>query len=124
MLALDRSKPIECDKCGKRFVKKNISHHNKSSMRGSLFRGRPRKNWITTKQKRRQKTSQALSACYHSSFYAVCNHKQTLHGSQSQSNVKLSETVDIDTIMGDRANQQLREELRNVERFLVDSESI
>ena len=58
------------------------------------------------------------------SFYAVCKHKQSLHGSLSQSNVTLSGKVDLDTIMGDHANQQLREELHNVEHFLVDSESI
>ena len=58
------------------------------------------------------------------SFYALRKHKQTIHGSPSQSNVTLSGKVDLDTIMGDHANQQLREELRNVEHFLVDSETI
>ena len=58
------------------------------------------------------------------SFYALRKHKKSLHGSQSQTNVTLSRKVDLDTIMGDHANQQLREELHNVEHFLVDSESI
>ena len=58
------------------------------------------------------------------SFYAVLKHKQTLDGSQSQSIVTLSGTVDLDIIMGEHANQQFREELCSVERFLVDSESI
>ena len=58
------------------------------------------------------------------SFYALRKHKKSLHGSQSQANVTLSRKVDLDTIMGDHANQQLREELHNVEQFLVDSESI
>ena len=57
------------------------------------------------------------------SFHALRKHKQSLHCRQSQTNVTVSRKVDLDTIMGDHANQQFREELHLVEHFLVDSES-
>ena len=137
MPALDRNKPIECDKCGKRIVKKNISRHNKSCMRGSLFcpkcpkftaKTKEELDYHTAKKHRKEGLSKKFTCTecmltFHS-FYALRKHKQTLHGSQSQSNVTLSGKVDLDKIMGDHPNQQLREELRNVEHFLVDSETI
>ena len=56
--------------------------------------------------------------------YALRKQKQTLHQSQSQSNFTLSRKVDLDTTMKYHANQHIREALRIVEHFLVDSESI
>ena len=58
------------------------------------------------------------------SFYALRKQKKSLNDSQSQTIVTFSRKVDLYKIMGGHANQQLREELHNVEHFLVDSESI
>ena len=60
---------------------------------------------------------------FHSS-YALRKHKQTVHQSRWQSNFTFSTKVDLVTVMGDHAKQQLREELRKVEHFFVDFESI
>ena len=137
MSAPDRKKTIECDKCGKRIVKTNISRHKKTCMRGSLFcpecpkltaRTKKELDYHIAKKHRKEDLSKKFTntecmLTFHS-FYALRRHKKSLHGSQSQTNVTLSRKVDFDTIMGDHANQQLREKLHNVEHFLVDSESI
>ena len=137
MPAQDRNQPIECDKCGKSIVKTNISRHKKKCMRGSLFcpecpkfiaRTKEELDYHTAKKHRKEDltTKFTCTECMLTihSFYALRKHKKSLHGSQSQTNVTLSRKVDLNTVMGDHANQQLREELHNVEHFLVDSESI
>ena len=114
-----------------------MSRHNKSCMRGNLFcpkcpnftaKTKEELDYHTAEKHRKEYLTRNFTCTecmltFHS-FYALRKPKQTLHGSQSQSNVTVSGKVDLDTIMGDHANQQLREELRNVEHFLVDSESI
>ena len=136
MTALDRNKPIECDKCGKRIVKKNISRHKKTCMRGSLFcpecpkfiaRTKEELDYHTAIKHRKEDLTKKFTCTecmltFHS-FYALRKHKKSLHDSQSQTNVTLSRKVDLDRIIGDHANQQLRKELHNVEHFLVASES-
>ena len=116
MPALDRIKPIECDKCGKRIVRKNISRQTKEKL-----------DYHDTKKHCKEGLTKKLTCteCMLTfySFYALLKRKQTLHVSQSQSNVTLSGEVDLDTIMGNHANQQLRAEFRNVEHFLDNLKS-
>ena len=84
---------------------------------GIPYRKKHRKEDLTKKF-----TCTGCMLTFHS-IHALRKHKKTLHCKQSQTNVTLSRKVDLDTIMGDHANQQLREELHLIEHFLVDSES-
>ena len=57
------------------------------------------------------------------SFYILRKHKQTFRRIKKQPTEAVSIEFDFETIMGDNAIQELRDELNSVKHFLVDSES-
>ena len=137
MPSLDRNKAIECDNCGKKVVKKHISRHKKSCQNGTLFcpecptfAAKTTKildyHRVTKHGRKPKKSFFTCSECklnFHS-FYTLRKHKQSFHKIRKQPAEPVSVEIDLDTIMGDHASQELRDELNSVKHFLVDSESI
>ena len=50
-------------------------------------------------------------------------HEETFHKIKEQTSESVPIEIDFGTIMGDHANQELRDELDSVKHFLIDSES-
>ena len=132
MPALDRNVQVFFGDCGTLVTKKNLSRHKSRCSGGTLYcpkcpnfftKSRDDLNYHIAKQHSAAGPSRTYKCnlCYaeFSGFYALCQHKNTLHGTQIGFGAS---NIDVEDIMGDVDDQSLREELQSCRHFLVDSE--
>ena len=117
-------------------VRKHILRHKKSCKKGILFcpecpkfaaETEEKLNYHKVKKHGKKPLNNffTCSECklnFHS-FYTLRMHKESFHKIKEQTSESVPIEIDFDTIMGDHANQELRDELNSVKHFLIDSES-
>ena len=138
MPTLDRDKTIERNDLGKKLLKR-IFHVTKShvimvicfvlllsDLLLTVKTARKLDYHRVTKHGRKLEINRfTCSECmlnFHS-FYILRKHKQTFHRIKKQPAEAVSIEFDFETIMGDHAIQDLRDELNSVKHFLVHSEA-
>ena len=132
MPALDRNVKVTCEKCGTSVTKQNLSGHRKICSAGTLYcpkfpnfftKSRVDLNYHIVKKHGvpRPSVTYRCKLCYAGfpGFYALCQHKNTQHGTQMGFGVS---NIDVEDIVEDVDDQSLREELESCKQFLTDTE--
>ena len=132
MPASDRNVKVTCGNCGTSVTKKNVSRHKKSCSAGTLFcpkcpnfftKSRDDLNYHFAKKQSvpRPSINYKCKLCYaeFASFYALRQHKSIQHGTQVGFGAS---NIDVEDIVGDVDDQNLREELEPCKHFLTDTE--
>ena len=132
MPALDRNVKHSCENCGTSITKKNLSRHKSRCSDGTLFctqcpnfstKSRDDLFYHFAKQHSIAGPSKTYKGklCYAEfpGFYALRQHKNTQHGTQIGFGVS---NIDVEDIVEDVDDQNLREELQLCKHILVDSE--
>ena len=132
MPALDRIIKVTCENCGTLVTKENLSRHNLRCSGGALYCPKC-PNFFTKSidgliyHIAKQHSPAGLSKTYKNKlchaefpgFYALRQHKNTQHGTQLGLGVT---NIDVEDIVGDVDDQDLREELQSCRHFPVESE--
>ena len=132
MPALDRNEKVTCGNCGTLVTKKNRSRHKLRCSGGAMFCPKCR---IFSNKKRgdlnyhiaqkhsgpRPSITYKCKLCHEKfpGFYALRQHKNTKHGTQIGFGAS---NIDVEDIVGDVDDQNLREELEFCKHFLTDTE--
>ena len=133
MPALDRNVKYSCENCGTLVTKKNLSRHKSHCSDGTLYcpkcpnfstKSRDELNYHIAKQH----TAAVPSKTYkcklcHAEFPGFCalrQHKNTQHGTQIGFGASNNNVEDI---VGDVDDQNLREELESCKHFWTDTET-
>ena len=132
MPSLNRNEKVTCENCGVQITKLNLARHKKSCSAGTLYcthcpnfstLSQDDINYHIAKQHSAAGASKTYKCklCYAEflGFHALCQHKNTQHGTQIGFGAG---NIDVEDIVGDVDDQSLREELQSCEHFLVDSE--
>ena len=132
MPSLNRNEKVTCENCGVQITKPNLARHKKSCSAGTLYctqcpnfftKSRDDLNYHIAKQHSAAGPSKTykcnLSHGEFPGFYALRQHKNTQHGKQIGFGAS---NINVEDIMGDVDDQNLREELKSCRHFLVDSE--
>ena len=132
MPALDRNAKVTCGNCGTSVTRKHLSRHKKSCSAGTMYypkcpnfftKSRDDLNCHIVKQHSAAGPSKTYKCnlCHEEfpGFYALRQHKNTQHGKQIGFGAS---NIDVEDIVGDVSDQNLREELQSCRHFLVDSE--
>ena len=132
MPSLNRNEKVTCENCGVQITKLKLARHKKSCSAGTLYctqcpnfstKSRDDINNHIAKQHSAAGTSKThkckLCLAKLTGFYALCQHKNTQHGTQIRFGAR---NFDVEDIVGDVDDQSLREELQSCRHFLVDSE--
>ena len=131
-LPLYEKKKVACEHCLTQATRNNIVRHEKRCSAGTLYCSQC-PNFSTLSQDdlnyhiAKQHSVAGSSKTYKSklchaefpSFYALRQHKNTQHGTQI--GLRAS-NIDVEDIVGDVDDQNLREEIQSCRHFLVDSE--
>ena len=132
MPSLNRYEKVTYENCGTQTTKPNLARHKKSCSAGTLYCTEC-PNFSTKSQndlnyhiamKHSAPKPDIIFKCKlccqeFPGFYALRQHRNTQHGKQIGSGTK---DVDVEHIVGDVEDRRLREELRSIQHFLVDSE--
>ena len=132
MPALDRNVKYSCENFGTLVTKKNLSRHKSRCSDGTLYcskcpnfstKSRVDLNYHFAKQHSAGGPSKTYKCnlCYAEfpGFHALRQHKNTQHGKQIGFGAS---NIDVEDIVGDVDDQNLREELQSCRHFLVNSE--
>ena len=132
MPALYRNVKITCENCRTLVTKINLSRHKSRCSGGTLFcskcpncstKSRDDLNYHIVKQHGAAGPSKSYNCklCHAEfpGFYALRQHKNTQH--ETKIGFRAS-NIDVENIVGDVADQTLREELQSCRHFLIDSE--
>ena len=132
MPSLNRNEKVTCENCGVQFTKYNLARHKKRCSAGTLYCtqcpifstiSQDDLNYHIAKQHSAAGASKTYKCklCYAEfpGFYALRQHKNTQHGTQTGFGAG---NIDVEDIVGDFDDQSLREELQSCKHFLVDSE--
>ena len=132
MPSLIRKEKVSCKHCGTQVTRINLSGHKKRCSAGTLYCTQCPNfstlfqddlNYHVAKQHSAAGPSKTYKCrlCHAEfpGFYALCQHKNTQHGTQMGFRLN---NIDVEDIVGDVDDQSLREELQSCRHFLVDSE--
>ena len=132
MPSLNRNEKVICENCGVQITKLNLARHEKSCSAGTLYctqcpnfstKTRDDLNYHIAKEHSAAGPSITYKCklCHaeFTGFYALRQHKNTQHGTQTGFRAS---NFDAEDIVGDVDDQSLREELQSCRHFLVDSE--
>ena len=132
MPPLIRKEKITCENCGTQTTRKNDVRHTKRCSVGTLYcsqcpnfstKSQNDLNYHNAKKHSAPKLDVTfkckLSYQEFPGFYASRQHRNTQHGMQIGSRTR---NVNLEHIVGDIEDHNLREELRSCQRFAVDSE--
>ena len=131
MPSLDRNVKVTRENCGTLVKKKNLSRHKLHCSGGALFgpkcpnfstKSRSDLNYHIAKRHSVPKPSikYKCKLCHAGfpGFYASRKHNNTQHGTQTGFGAN---NIDVEGIVGDVADQSLREELESCKHFLTDT---
>ena len=129
---MDRNVKVTCGDCGTSVTKYNLSRHNLSCSGGTLYcpkcpsfspKSRVDINYHIAKKHSvpRLSITYKCKLCYAEffGFYALRQHKNTQHGTQTGFGVS---NIDVEDILGDFDDRRLREELESCNCFWTDTE--
>ena len=129
---MDPNVKVTCGNCGTSVKKKSLSRHKSSCSGGTLYcpkrpnfptKSRDDINYHIAKQHSLPRPSITYKRkLFHvelPGFYALCQHKNTQHGTQIGFGAS---NIDVEDIVGDVDDQSLREEFQSCRHFLVDSD--
>ena len=132
MPSLNRNEKVTCENCGVQITKYNLARHKKICSAGTLCcskcpnfltKLRDNLNYHIAKQHSAAGPSKTYKCklCYAEfpGIYASRQHKNTQHGTQIGFGAR---HFDVEEIVGDVDDQNLREELQSCRYFLDDSE--
>ena len=132
MPSLDRTVKYSCENRGTLVLRKNLSRHKSRCSDGTLYcpkcpsfstKSRDDINYHIAKQHSAAGPSKTYKCklCHAEfpGFYALRQHKNTQHGKQIGFGAS---NIDVEEIVGDVDDRNLREELQSCKHFLVDSE--
>ena len=127
MPSLNRNEKITCDNCGTQTTKLDLARHKKRCSVGTLYctqcpnfsaKSQIDLNYHIVKKDSGPKPDITFECklCYAEcpGFYALRRHKNTQHGTQIGFETS---NIDVDDIVGDVADQSLREELESCKHF-------
>ena len=130
--SLNRNEKVTCENCGTQTAKLDLARHKKRCSVGTLyctqcpnFSTESQNNLIYHIAKKHSAPEPDVTfnckLCYQEfpGFYALRQHRSTLHGMHIGSGTR---DVNSEHIVGDVEHHSLREELRSCQQFLVDSE--
>ena len=132
MPSLIRKEKVTCETCGTQTTRNNIVRHKKSCSAGTLCctqcpnfstKSQNDLNYQIAKKHSAPKIDITFRCklCFQEfpGFYALRQHRNTQHGMQIGLRTR---DVDVEHILGDVEDHNLREELSSCQHFLVDSE--
>ena len=132
MPSLNRNEIVTCDNFGTQTTKPNLARHKKSCVAFTLhctqcpnFSTKSQNDLYYHIAKKHSAPKPDITftckLCYQEfpGFYALRQHRNTQHGMQIGSGTR---DVDVEHIVGDDEDHNLREELCSCQHFLVDSE--
>ena len=131
MPSLNRNEKVTCKNCGVQATKPNIAHHKKRCSTGTLYctqcpnfstLSQDDLNYHIAKKHSvpRPSITYKCKLCHSefTGFYALRQHKDTQHGTQSGFGAN---NIDVEDIVGDVDDQSLREELESCKHFWTDT---
>ena len=132
MPCLIRKERVSCEHCGTQVTKTNLSRHRKRRSAGTLYCAQCPNFSTLTKVDLKYRVAKKhgvprpsitykckLCRAEFPGFYALCQHKNTQHGTQIGFRAS---NIDVEDIVGDVDLQRLREELESWKHFLTDTE--
>ena len=132
MPSLIRNEKIACENCGTQGTRINISRHKKRCSIRTLYctqcpnlsaMSQDDSNYHVAKEHSVRRPSKTYKCkLYHAEFpgfYALRQHKNTQHGTQTGFEAN---DIGVEDLVGDVDDQSLREELGSCKRFLTDDE--
>ena len=132
MPSLIRYQKVTCEQCGTQTKKLNLARHKKRCSIGTLYsaqcpnfsaKSQKNLNYHIDKKHSAPKLDIAFKCklCYAEirGFYAVCQHKNTQHGSEMGFGAS---NFDVEDIVADADDKSLKEELESCKHFLTDTE--
>ena len=129
MPALDRNEKLACDNCGTQVSKNNLTRHKKRCSAGTVFcshcpnystKSQNDLNYHIAKKHGAPKPAVAhicmICKDKFTGFYALRQHKSKVHGRSFKT------STDSSSLLNNVDDDNLKEELRACQNFLVDSE--
>ena len=132
MTSLIRKEKITCENCGAQVTRNNIVRHKKRCSAGTLYctqcsnfftKSGDDSNYHIAKNYSAPSSSNLYKCklCHAEfpGFYALCQHKNTQHGTQIEFGAS---NIDVEDIVRNVDDQSLREELESCKHFFSDTE--